>query len=154
MVGQPVERMRAFTVFGLLGGISSALGPVIGGVMVDADPGGLGRRSIFPINLPVGLLAVVGALRLLPADPPQPDAPPGLWRHCRWLEGQGGRPIVQPALLQDRGYRLGPALSLLCTGLVPSWLFVLTFAWQIGAGLSATRMSLRARRSRSARCSA
>ena len=181
----PHERMRAFTIFGLLGGVSSALGPVIGGVMVDADFVGLGWRSVFLINLPVGLLAIVGAALLLPADPPARDtaldvggtlwclvaalawAVPlvqgpergwtpalfallasaplwtlGLWRHCRRLEARGGRPIVQPALLRDRGYRLGLLLSLLCTGVVPAYLFVLTFAWQVGGGLSATQMSL------------
>lgn len=181
----PHERMRAFTVFGLLGGVSSALGPVIGGVMVDADVAGQGWRSVFLINLPVGLLAIVGALRLLPATPPAPatsldlvgtlwcllaasawavplvqgpeqgwtpalfallaSAPLwtlGLWRHCRRLEARGGRPIVQPSLLHDRSYRGGLVLSLLCTGIVPAYLFVLTFAWQLGGGLSATQMSL------------
>jgi hypothetical protein len=49
---------------------------------------------------------------------------------------------VQPALLRDPGYRLGLGLSLLCTGLLPAYLFVLTFAWQLGAGLSATQMAL------------
>jgi len=181
----PHERMRAFTIFGLLGGVSSALGPVLGGLMIDADVAGLGWRLIFLINLPVGLLALAGALRLLPRDPAMPDTPldlPGtlwcllaatawvvplvqgpehgwtlpllawlatapawtwaLWRHCVQLEARGGSPIMQPALLHDRGYRLGLLLSLACTGLLPAYLFVLTFAWQVGAGLSATQMSL------------
>jgi len=181
----PHERMRAFTIFGLLGGVSSALGPVIGGLMVDADLAGMGWRSVFLINLPVGLLAMAGALRLLPKDPPSPgtaldlagaalsllaalawsvplmqgpeqgwsaglllwlaSAPlwtGWLWQHCRRLEAHGGRPIVQPRLMRDAGYRRGLLLSLLCTGLVPAQLFVLTLAWQMGGGLSATQMSL------------
>ncbi|WP_077035474.1 MFS transporter [Pelomonas sp. KK5] len=181
----PHERMRAFAIFGLLGGLSSALGPVVGGLMVDADVGGLGWRSVFLINLPVGLLALLGASRVLPHDPPSPNttldgagtawcllaasawavplvqgpeqgwtpalfallaAAPlltlSLWRHCCRLAARGGRPIVQPGLLRDPGYRLGLILSLLCTGLLPAYLFVLTFAWQLGAGLSATQMAL------------
>lgn len=181
----PHERFRAFTIFGLLGGVSSALGPVIGGLMVDADLAGLGWRSIFLINLPVGLLAIAGALRLLPHDPPRPgtsldltgtlwclvaagawavplvqgpergwspalclllaSAPAwtlGLRRHCRRLAARGGQPIMMPTLMRDPGYRQGLLLSLLCTGLLPAYLFVLTFALQVGGGLSATQMSL------------
>ena len=181
----PHERMRAFTIFGLLGGVSSALGPVLGGLLVDADLAGLGWRTVFLINLPVGALAIAGALRLLPADPPQHDTrldlagtawcllaalawtvpllegpergwspllwallatAPGwtwaLWRHCRRLEARGGQPIVLPSLLRDPGYRGGLLVSLLCTGITGAWLFALTFAWQLGAGLSATRMAL------------
>lgn len=181
----PHERMRAFTIFGLLGGVSSALGPVVGGLLVDADIAGLGWRAVFLINLPVGALTIAGALRLLPADPPNPgtsldlggtawcllaalawavpllqgpehgwtpalfallaSAPLwtwALWRHCRRLEAAGGQPILLPSLLHDAGYRGGLLVSLLATGITPAWLFVLTFAWQLGAGLSATQMAL------------
>jgi EmrB/QacA subfamily drug resistance transporter len=181
----PHERMRAFTIFGLLGGVSSALGPVVGGLMVDADVAGLGWRAVFLINLPVGLMAMLGGWRLLPPDPsvargsldlagtvwclaaalawavplmqgPEQGWSPGLlawlgsaplltmllWRHCRRLEARGERPVMQPALLRDRGYRLGLLLSLVCTGVLPAYLFVLTLAWQVGAGLTATQMSL------------
>jgi hypothetical protein len=66
----------------------------------------------------------------------------GLWRHCRRLEARGARPIVQPALMQAPSYRQGLLLALMSNGIVPGYLFVLTFAWQLGAGLSATQMSL------------
>lgn len=181
----PHERMRAFTVFGVLGGVSSALGPVVGGLMVDADVAGLGWRSVFLINLPVGAAALAGALWLLPRDPAGAGTVPdlggtawcllaalawtvpllhgpeqgwtpalalllasaplwtlALWRHCRRLEARGGRPIVQPLLLQEPGYRRGLLVSLLCTGVLPGYLFVLTLAWQLGGGLGATQMSL------------
>jgi hypothetical protein len=45
-------------------------------------------------------------------------------------------------LLHDAGYRGGLLVSLLCTGITGSWIFALTFAWQLGAGLSATQMAL------------
>ena len=43
-------------------GVSMALGPLIGGLLVDS----VGWRSIFWINLPVGLTAVVLTLRFIP----------------------------------------------------------------------------------------
>jgi len=56
------ERAQAIGVWAAMFGISTALGPVIGGVLVD----GLGWRSIFWINLPVGLLAIVLTIRFVP----------------------------------------------------------------------------------------
>ncbi len=49
----PRERARAIGVWGGVVGFSLALGPVIGGALVDA----IGWRSIFWINIPVGLAA-------------------------------------------------------------------------------------------------
>ncbi len=50
----PRERARAIGVWGAVFGISMALGPVIGGALVDS----VGWRSIFVVNVPVGLLAI------------------------------------------------------------------------------------------------
>jgi EmrB/QacA subfamily drug resistance transporter len=49
------ERARAIGVWGAVIGLSMALGPVLGGVLVD----GIGWRSIFWINVPIGLAAMV-----------------------------------------------------------------------------------------------
>ncbi|GAB3565053.1 MFS transporter [Amycolatopsis endophytica] len=49
------ERAKAIGVWGAIVGLSMALGPVIGGVLVDA----VGWRSIFWINIPVGVAALV-----------------------------------------------------------------------------------------------
>ena len=46
------------------------LGPVLGGALVDLDILGTGWRSIFLINVPLGLAALVGAARLLPSRAP------------------------------------------------------------------------------------
>ena len=58
----PRERARAIGVWGGVVGISLALGPVIGGGLVES----VGWRSIFWINIPVGLAAVVLASRFVP----------------------------------------------------------------------------------------
>lgn len=49
----------------LLGPIS---GPILGGWLLDLA----GWRSLFLINVPIGLLALVLAARVLPAEPPRP----------------------------------------------------------------------------------
>ncbi|MGW1777089.1 MFS transporter [Streptomyces sp. NPDC002104] len=72
----PKERARAIGVWGAVVGISMAAGPLIGGLLVDS----VGWRSIFWINLPVGLLALVLTLRYIPesrADHPRRPDPVG-----------------------------------------------------------------------------
>ncbi|MDA8357487.1 MAG: MFS transporter [Actinomycetota bacterium] len=59
---KPRERAQAIGVWGAVIGISMALGPVVGGLLVTT----VGWRSIFWINIPVGLAAVVLTLRYVP----------------------------------------------------------------------------------------
>jgi EmrB/QacA subfamily drug resistance transporter len=56
------ERAQAIGVWGATVGISLALGPVVGGVLVES----IGWRSIFWINIPVGLAALALTLRFVP----------------------------------------------------------------------------------------
>src|SRR4051794_5775141 len=58
----PRERAQAVGIWGAVFGISMALGPVVGGTLVSA----IGWRSIFWINIPVGLLAILLTLRYVP----------------------------------------------------------------------------------------
>ncbi|MGR6916504.1 MFS transporter [[Actinomadura] parvosata] len=62
----PDEMGKAFGMFGPVMTISSVGGPVLAGWLVDADLFGTGWRMIFLINLPIGLAAVLAALRFLP----------------------------------------------------------------------------------------
>ncbi|MEV4170869.1 MFS transporter [Nonomuraea sp. NPDC049709] len=62
----PQELGKAFGMFGPVMTISSVGGPVLAGWLVDADFFGTGWRMIFLINLPIGLAAVLAALRFLP----------------------------------------------------------------------------------------
>ncbi|TWG26818.1 EmrB/QacA subfamily drug resistance transporter [Actinoplanes teichomyceticus] len=62
----PEERAKAFGTFGPVMGLSSVGGPILAGWLVDADYFGSGWRMIFFINLPLGVFAVLGAIRYLP----------------------------------------------------------------------------------------
>jgi EmrB/QacA subfamily drug resistance transporter len=55
-------RAKAIGLWGSVGGLSLAGGPVLGGVLVS----GVGWRSIFWINVPVGLIAIVLTRRFVP----------------------------------------------------------------------------------------
>ncbi|MFZ0381572.1 MAG: MFS transporter [Solirubrobacteraceae bacterium] len=63
----PSEHGKAFAVFGPVIGLSAVLGPILGGALIAANAFGSGWRLIFFINLPLGLIAALGAARLMPA---------------------------------------------------------------------------------------
>ncbi|GAA2038406.1 MFS transporter [Terrabacter terrae] len=63
------ERGRAFGLLGATIGISTAVGPVVGGLILNGLGEQTGWRWIFFVNLPVAVAAVVLAMRWLPAPP-------------------------------------------------------------------------------------
>ena len=60
------QRGRAIGLFGAAGGIAAAAGQVLGGALVSADLFGLGWRTVFLFNVPVALVALVLAWRMVP----------------------------------------------------------------------------------------
>ncbi|MFG3549062.1 MFS transporter [Streptomyces sp. NPDC047725] len=66
------RRGPAMGLYAAVIGLASVAGPVLGGVLVHADLFGWGWRSLFLVNLPVGVLAVVGGLRYL-GESREPD---------------------------------------------------------------------------------
>src|ERR1700712_4457306 len=73
---EPRERARAIGVWGGVVGFSMAVGPLLGGVLVSS----LGWRSIFWINVPVGIAAILLAAKFVPeskADHPRRLDPVG-----------------------------------------------------------------------------
>jgi EmrB/QacA subfamily drug resistance transporter len=60
------RRDRAFAAYGLAMGFAGVLGQLLGGAIITASVGGSGWRGIFLINVPVGLIALVLARRVIP----------------------------------------------------------------------------------------
>ncbi|HHX34362.1 MAG TPA: MFS transporter [Gammaproteobacteria bacterium] len=60
------ERGRAFGFFGTIVGVSVAIGPVIGGLLIQLGGLEIGWRLTFLINVPVGILTIVLALLWFP----------------------------------------------------------------------------------------
>jgi predicted MFS family arabinose efflux permease len=67
----PEERAGIFALFGFASGLAAVTGPVLGGFLIGLDLAGLTWRPIFLINIPVGILAIVLGLRLIPKLPGQ-----------------------------------------------------------------------------------
>ncbi|MDB5160350.1 MAG: transporter [Candidatus Saccharibacteria bacterium] len=63
---KPKERGAVMGLFGALGGLAASLGPVVGGLLIQANIGGLDWRPIFLINIPIGLFAFFAAIKYLP----------------------------------------------------------------------------------------
>src|SRR6202453_4123967 len=60
------DRVRAISVYGMVMGIAAVGGQLIGGVLIDANVAGLGWRAIFWVNVPIGLVALAAARKLVP----------------------------------------------------------------------------------------
>jgi len=67
------KRARAFAMMGATIGFSVALGPLVGGLIIQASGADAGWRMVFDVNVPLGVLAVIAAVRLLPAGAENAD---------------------------------------------------------------------------------
>ena len=127
----PEQRYKVYTIFGFLGGFSAALGPIVGGLLIDANWFGLGWRLTFLINLPIGLFSLLAGLRLLPAGRGVNAAPVD-------IGGAALSVLVLFALLAPliegpgRGWPVG--LLLLLTATVPlGWITLRYLRWRQAA---------------------
>jgi EmrB/QacA subfamily drug resistance transporter len=64
----PDQRGRAMSLWGAAAGVATLVGPILGGVLVDS----LGWEWIFFINVPIGVVGFVLAVRLVPDLPTHP----------------------------------------------------------------------------------
>jgi len=67
------DRVRALSAYGMVMGLAAVGGQIIGGALVALDPAGLGWRSCFLINLPIGAVALAFAPRAI-AESREPRA--------------------------------------------------------------------------------
>ncbi len=128
------ERGRAFGYFGTVVGFSVAIGPVLGGFLIETGGPDLGWRLTFLVNVPIGILAILLGMRWFPKPlfrrPPQ-RAPDGAEPAAGWLGSLDpiGSVLLGLALLailypfmESRGSTISWAL--LPVGFALVWLWV------------------------------
>jgi EmrB/QacA subfamily drug resistance transporter len=60
------EMSKVFGAFGPMMGLSILAAPILAGALVEANLWGIGWRLVFLINVPIGIAAFAGAVRVLP----------------------------------------------------------------------------------------
>ncbi len=128
------KRGRAFGYFGTVVGFSVAIGPVLGGFLIETGGPELGWRLTFLVNVPIGLLAIFLGMRWFPKPlfrhPPEraPDAGKPTWGWLGSLDPIGSLllglailAILYP-FMESRGSTISWALLPAGVGLV--WLWV------------------------------
>lgn len=124
------ERARAFGMFGFTVAIASATGPLIGGALIGLLGEENGWRSLFLVNVPIGLVALVLIRRLVPDNDavagadverdPRVDLPGAL------LLGVAVLSVLFPLISLEGG--VGPPLLLLLAFPPLAWAFV---RWEV-----------------------
>ncbi|MBJ6999526.1 MFS transporter [Streptomyces griseofuscus] len=79
----PRELPKAIGMMGPVVGIAAIVAPLLGGALTTGNLFGLGWRAVFFVNLPLGVLALFGAVRYIPGRPPAAGA------SLRRLDGTG-----------------------------------------------------------------
>jgi EmrB/QacA subfamily drug resistance transporter len=131
----PRERGGASGAYGAVSGIAAVAGPVLGGTLVQYDVLGMGWRAVFFVNLPIGVLALVASLVLVPetrSDHPLKTDLPGV------LLVTASLVLVLYPLVQGREQGW------------PGWMFVAMAASPIVLALYALHARARERRDASA----
>jgi EmrB/QacA subfamily drug resistance transporter len=103
LAATPAERRSgAVRAWAAIGGVSASLGPVAGGLLVQAD-----WRWVFLVNLPVGIAAIVVGRRVLPHPAAKPSDPlPDLLGAALLTAGIG---LLTGALVEAPGWGWGSA---------------------------------------------
>lgn len=64
----PEEKTRVFGLFAAVSSLASVAGPVLGGGLIALDLWGLDWRAIFIVNIPLGIVALIGSMLTVPAE--------------------------------------------------------------------------------------
>jgi EmrB/QacA subfamily drug resistance transporter len=129
----PLSRGKAFAIMGSVIGVSTALGPIVGGLIIEAFGAEQGWRLVFWVNLPIGAVALLAAAFLLPSGTGAASAPnaaksSGIDWVGLLLISTGLVALLVPLIEgQDRGWPLWTYLVLAAGAL----LIVAFGAWEI-----------------------
>jgi EmrB/QacA subfamily drug resistance transporter len=134
----PAERIRANRLLIVPTLLAPALGPVIGGLLVD----GLSWRWIFYLNLPVGVAALVFGALFLPRGS---EHPPGPFDLPGFLLAGTGFPLFMYALSTGATSRWGSA-SVLATGVAGVVLLALFVVVELRAAAPMLQLRIYANR--------
>lgn len=115
------ERGIAFGLFGFTVSVSSAIGPVLGGLLIAAFGEDQGWRWIFLVNVPIGLLLLVPIARMVPGRAEDGEADPRLDLVGAVLLGATVLLVLVPVVQLEAGH--GSTLVLLLAVPVTAWLF-------------------------------
>ncbi len=86
LLDTPVQRRAAaFGLWGATSAVAAAIGPGVGGVLVDL----VGWRSVFYINVPVGAVMIAYAWRRMPGQRREPGGVPDPWSTALFIAGVG-----------------------------------------------------------------
>jgi EmrB/QacA subfamily drug resistance transporter len=121
----PAKRAKAIGIYGAVMAGASVAGPVLGGVLVTQ----FGWRSVFTINIPIGLVIIALAVMRMPESPRTPE------RRTDWLGSlllTGG--LVAGVYCMTRGNALGWGSATIVTlAALAIALLVLFMVWQFRA---------------------
>lgn len=114
----PRERALAISVWGSLSVVGMALGPIVGGVLIEAFWWG----AVFLVNVPVALLGIIGAILFAPAPAPNRAAHWDFLSSVLVMVGLTGLTFaIKESVHGELSIALGIALLATVAGL---WLFV------------------------------
>ncbi|MFD6173796.1 MFS transporter [Streptomyces coeruleorubidus] len=118
----PAERAKAFGAYGAVQGLASVTGPLLGGLLVEADLFGLGWRTIFWINVPISILALVVGAKVLPESRSASTARLDL---VGALLAASGILLLLLPIIQTETWGWGPVgYALLAAGLITLMIFL------------------------------
>jgi MFS family permease len=154
---------KAFSAFGPALGLSAVGGPLLAGVLIDANLFGLGWRPMFLINIVLGVAGLTAGLRLLPRDTGDVSISidvlgSGLiqgstdgWNAASFgsvalgvaffaafcqRQRTAAAPLIKPSLLGNRGFTAGLILGAVFFATVAGMIYAVSLFLQRGLGYS------------------
>ena len=151
----PEERAPVLGIIGALSSLGAIGGLILGGWLVTADLLGMGWRSIFLVNVPVGVVLVAAALLFVPRSRSEHPLRPALagvllgglgiaafTRQQRRMLKAHGSPLLPLPLFRDRGFASGQLVQVLSSIGNGGYVLILLYYVQSALGFTALAAGL------------